>query len=102
MAYVMVKFLTRAGVEVGAPKVSQPSQSSHISHEDLVSLAKKSFNGRVIKQLVRGAQALSIAEKEPLKMPHVCTLSTLSACARQSLNHIIFLDTYRIIDHRAV
>lgn len=69
------EFLTRAGVEVGGPNdKSPPTKPSYILHSDLVSLARKSFNGRVIKQLVRGAQALSIAEKEPLGMTHILTV----------------------------
>jgi hypothetical protein len=34
-------------------------------------LAKKPMNGRVIKQLIRGAQAIAIAKKEPFSMTHV-------------------------------
>ncbi|QRW20661.1 AAA family ATPase [Rhizoctonia solani] len=49
-------------------------KSAYITHEELASLAKKSFNGRVIKQIIRGAQALSIADKEPLRLSHVLTL----------------------------
>ncbi|KAF8603616.1 P-loop containing nucleoside triphosphate hydrolase protein [Ceratobasidium sp. AG-I] len=65
------EFLFRAGVTVGEPEDASPSKPTFISYEDLVMLAKKPFNGRVIKQLVRGAQALSIAEKEPLDLSHV-------------------------------
>jgi hypothetical protein len=53
------------------PNSSPSDKSSYITHEELALLAKKSFNGRVIKQIIRGAQALSIADKEPLRMSHV-------------------------------
>ncbi|KAJ1305102.1 hypothetical protein OPQ81_000141 [Rhizoctonia solani] len=68
------EFLTRAGVDIqdiGAPPSTRPS---YITHEELVLLAKKAFNGRVIKQVVRGAQALAIADKKPLRMPHILSV----------------------------
>ncbi|CAE6425896.1 unnamed protein product [Rhizoctonia solani] len=65
------EFLVRAGVDVRDMGAPPSTKLSYITHEELVSLAKKSFNGRVIKQIVRGAQALSIADKEPLRMPHI-------------------------------
>ncbi|KAG9121550.1 hypothetical protein FRC07_002444 [Ceratobasidium sp. 392] len=68
------EFLGRAGVEFGEPKNSAPSRPLYMAHNDLMTLAKKSFNGRVIKQLVRGAQALAIAEKEPLELSHITTV----------------------------
>ncbi|KAG9077099.1 hypothetical protein FRC06_009099 [Ceratobasidium sp. 370] len=68
------EFLSRAGVEVGQPKDIEPSRSLYIAYSDLLTLAKKSFNGRVIKHLVRGAQALAIAEKEPLELSHIVTV----------------------------
>ncbi|KAG9087811.1 hypothetical protein FS749_002623 [Ceratobasidium sp. UAMH 11750] len=34
-------------------------------------LAKKPMNGRVIKQLIRGAQAIAIAKQEPFGMVHL-------------------------------
>ncbi|KAG8775138.1 hypothetical protein FRC12_001652, partial [Ceratobasidium sp. 428] len=68
------EFLSRAGVEFGGLKDNTPSRPLYMAHNDLVTLAKKSFNGRVIKQLVRGAQALAIAEKEPLELSHITTV----------------------------
>ncbi|KAG8743069.1 hypothetical protein FRC10_000451 [Ceratobasidium sp. 414] len=68
------EFLTRAEVEVGQPKDTKPSRPLYIAYSDLLTLAKKSFNGRVIKQLVRGAQALAIAEKELLELSHIITV----------------------------
>ncbi|CAE6427141.1 unnamed protein product [Rhizoctonia solani] len=65
------EFLVRAGVDVGDMGVPPSTKPSCITHDELVLLAKKSFNGRVIKQIVRGAQALSIADKEPLSMSHI-------------------------------
>ncbi|KAH7338390.1 P-loop containing nucleoside triphosphate hydrolase protein [Rhizoctonia solani] len=65
------EFLVRAGVDVGDMGAPPSTKPSYITHEELVSLAKKSFNGRVIKQMVRGAQALSIADNEPLRMSHI-------------------------------
>lgn len=65
------EFLFRAGVTVGEPSDASPSKPTFIAYDDLVALSKKPFNGRVIKQLVRGAQALSIAEKEPLDLSHI-------------------------------
>ncbi|KAG8722059.1 hypothetical protein FRC08_007480 [Ceratobasidium sp. 394] len=68
------EFLGRAGVEVGGAEDSAPSRSLYVAYSDLLTLAKKPFNGRVIKQLVRGAQALAIAEKEPLELSHIVTV----------------------------
>ncbi|CAE7227336.1 unnamed protein product [Rhizoctonia solani] len=65
------EFLGRAGVAVGDKGAAPSTKPSYITHDELVSLTKKSFNGRVIKQIVRGAQALSIADKEPLGMSHI-------------------------------
>ncbi|CAE6423965.1 unnamed protein product [Rhizoctonia solani] len=65
------EFLVRASVDVGDMGAPPSTKPSYITHEELVSLAKKSFNGRVIKQIVRGAQALSIADNEPLRMSHL-------------------------------
>ncbi|CAE6449296.1 unnamed protein product [Rhizoctonia solani] len=65
------EFLLRAGVDIRDTDAPPSTKSSYITDEELVLLAKKSFNGRVIKQIVRGAQALSIADKEPLRMPHI-------------------------------
>ncbi|KAG8686540.1 hypothetical protein FRC11_008796 [Ceratobasidium sp. 423] len=65
------EFLVRAGVDVMDTDAPPSTKSSYITHEELVLLTKRSFNGRVIKQIVRGAQALSIADKEPLRMPHI-------------------------------
>ncbi|CEL59914.1 hypothetical protein RSOLAG1IB_09198 [Rhizoctonia solani AG-1 IB] len=67
------EFLVRAGATLVDPNSSPSDKSSYITHEELALLAKKSFNGRVIKQIIRGAQALSIADKEPLRMSHVLT-----------------------------
>ncbi|KAF8603610.1 P-loop containing nucleoside triphosphate hydrolase protein [Ceratobasidium sp. AG-I] len=68
------EFLTRAGVTVGDQKDNAPSKPTYIAYSDLLTLAKKSFNGRVIKQLVRGAQALAVAENEPLELAHILTV----------------------------
>ncbi|KAG9121310.1 hypothetical protein FRC07_002764 [Ceratobasidium sp. 392] len=68
------EFLSRAGVESGKPEGSEPSKPLYIAHSDLVTLADKPFNGRVIKQLVRGAQALAIADKVPLGLSHIVTV----------------------------
>ncbi|KAG9122105.1 hypothetical protein FRC07_001659 [Ceratobasidium sp. 392] len=68
------EFLSRAGVESGKPEGSEPSKPLYIAHNDLVTLAEKPFNGRVIKQLVRGAQALAIADKVPLGLSHIVTV----------------------------
>ncbi|CAE6443494.1 unnamed protein product [Rhizoctonia solani] len=65
------EFLVRAGVDVGDVGAPPSTKPSYIAYDELISLAKKSFNGRVIKQIVRGAQALSIADKEPLRMSHI-------------------------------
>ncbi|KAG8751638.1 hypothetical protein FRC12_012360 [Ceratobasidium sp. 428] len=71
---VWKEFLRRAGFEFGDPNDSAPSRPLYISHSDLMAVANKPFNGRVIKQLVRGAQALAIAEKEPLELSHIHTV----------------------------
>ncbi|QRV78448.1 AAA family ATPase [Ceratobasidium sp. AG-Ba] len=68
------EFLNRAGVQVGEVKDNALSRPQFIAYSDLLTLAKKSFNGRVIKQLVRGAQALALAEKEPLEFSHIITV----------------------------
>ncbi|QRV93223.1 AAA family ATPase [Ceratobasidium sp. AG-Ba] len=68
------EFLNRAGVQVGEMKDNALSRPQFIAYSDLLTLAKKSFNGRVIKQLVRGAQALALAEKEPLEFSHIITV----------------------------
>ncbi|KAG8703778.1 hypothetical protein FRC09_003955 [Ceratobasidium sp. 395] len=68
------EFLSRAGFKFGSPTESAPSKPLYIAHSDLVALAKKPFNGRVIKQLVRGAQALAIAGKESLDLSHINTV----------------------------
>ncbi|KAG8702332.1 hypothetical protein FRC09_004798 [Ceratobasidium sp. 395] len=68
------EFLSRAGFKFGSPTESAPSKPLYITHSDLVALAKKRFNGRVIKQLVRGAQALAIAGKESLDLSHINTV----------------------------
>ncbi|KAG8787327.1 hypothetical protein FRC12_015672 [Ceratobasidium sp. 428] len=62
------EFLSRAQVEIGAPGVTQPSGPNYISHQDITRLSKKPMNGRVIKQLIRGAQAIAIAKQEPFGM----------------------------------
>ncbi|KAG8782472.1 hypothetical protein FRC12_020786 [Ceratobasidium sp. 428] len=62
------EFLSRARVEIGAPGATQPSGPNYISHQDITRLSKKPMNGRVIKQLIRGAQAIAIAKKEPFGM----------------------------------
>ncbi|KAG8703777.1 hypothetical protein FRC09_003954 [Ceratobasidium sp. 395] len=71
---VWKEFLRRAGFEFGDPNDSAPSRPLYIAHSDLMAVANKPFNGRVIKQLVRGAQALAIAEKEPLELSHIHTV----------------------------
>ncbi|KAG8742667.1 hypothetical protein FRC12_015305 [Ceratobasidium sp. 428] len=68
------EFLRRAGFNFGDPSDATPSRPLYIAHSDLVAVANKPFNGRVIKQLVRGAQALAIAEKEPLELSHIHTV----------------------------
>ncbi|KAG8740936.1 hypothetical protein FRC10_003551 [Ceratobasidium sp. 414] len=65
------EFLGRAQVEIGAPDATQPSGPKYISHKDIMKLAKKPMNGRVIKQLIRGAQAIAIAKQEPFGMVHL-------------------------------
>ncbi|QRV92959.1 AAA family ATPase [Ceratobasidium sp. AG-Ba] len=65
------EFLSRAQVEIGPPKGSQPSGPKYISHQDITRLARKPMNGRVIKQLIRGAQAIAIAKQEPFGMAHL-------------------------------
>ncbi|KAG8720236.1 hypothetical protein FRC09_009873 [Ceratobasidium sp. 395] len=62
------EFLSRARVEIGAPGATQPSGPNYISHQDITRLSKKPMNGRVIKQLIRGAQAIAIAKQEPFGM----------------------------------
>ncbi|KAG9106302.1 hypothetical protein FRC07_008878, partial [Ceratobasidium sp. 392] len=65
------EFLSRAQVEIGAPNATQPSGPKYISHQDITKLSRKPMNGRVIKQLIRGAQAIAIAKQEPFGMMHL-------------------------------
>ncbi|KAG8743068.1 hypothetical protein FRC10_000450 [Ceratobasidium sp. 414] len=55
-------------------------------------LAEKSFNGRVIKQLVRGAQALAIAEKEPLELSHIVTVLEITEQFEADWKELEFTD----------
>ncbi|KAF8598968.1 P-loop containing nucleoside triphosphate hydrolase protein [Ceratobasidium sp. AG-I] len=65
------EFLSRANIKIGAANDTSPSGPEYISHEDIMKLAKKPMNGRVIKQLVRGAQAIAIAKAEPMGLEHL-------------------------------
>jgi len=65
------EFLSRANIKLGGSSDTNESGPQYISHQDLMKLAKKPMNGRVIKQLVRGAQAIAIAKKEPLGLEHL-------------------------------
>ncbi|QRW10368.1 AAA family ATPase [Ceratobasidium sp. AG-Ba] len=68
------EFLTRASVRIGEIEDNATSQPMFIAYKDIVTLSEKPFNGRVIKQLVRGAQALAFAAKVPLELSHIMTV----------------------------
>ncbi|QRV96041.1 AAA family ATPase [Ceratobasidium sp. AG-Ba] len=68
------EFLSRASVRIGEIEDNAPSQPLFIAYKDLVTLSEKPFNGRVIKQLVRGAQALALAASVPLELSHIMTV----------------------------
>ncbi|KAG9094348.1 hypothetical protein FRC07_011319, partial [Ceratobasidium sp. 392] len=86
------EFLGRAGVGFGEPKDSAPSRSLYIAHSNLVNLAGKPFNGRVIKQLVRGAQALAIADKKPLELSHITTVLEITEQFEADWKELEFVD----------
>ncbi|KAG9090147.1 hypothetical protein FRC06_001200 [Ceratobasidium sp. 370] len=86
------EFLGRAGIEVGVPEDPAPSRPLYLAHSDILTLAKKSFNGRVIKQLVRGAQALAIAEKEPLELSHIITVLEITEQFETDWKELEFTD----------
>ncbi|ELU38850.1 hypothetical protein AG1IA_07116 [Rhizoctonia solani AG-1 IA] len=52
-------------------EVTNLEGESYITHEELGSLAKQPIDACAIGQIIRGAQALSISDMEPLRMPHV-------------------------------
>ncbi|CEL54617.1 hypothetical protein RSOLAG1IB_11706 [Rhizoctonia solani AG-1 IB] len=65
------QLLVRAGVNLADSSTPLSGDSSYITHDELTSLAKKPVDACVIEQIIRGAQALSVADKEPLCVLHV-------------------------------
>jgi hypothetical protein len=71
---LLAQLLVRAGVNLADSSTPLSGDSSYITHDELTSLAKKPVDACVIEQIIRGAQALSVADKEPLCVLHVCCI----------------------------